>query len=70
MHQNENATRKRKQTRDGNDQMKIQRKKITNQNPTAYYVKEDATYGEQTTCWLLYQSPPPPKIDMQTKWKY
>lgn len=68
MHQNENATRKRKQTRDGNDQMKIQRKKITNQNPTAYYVKEDATYGEQTT--YIINPPPPLKIDMQTEWKY
>lgn len=47
MHQNENAIRDRKKNKDGTDRMLVRRKKVTNQTPTAYYQKEDATYGEK-----------------------
>jgi len=47
LHQNENAIRATKKNRDGSDRMHIQRKKVTNQTATAYFAKEDATYGKQ-----------------------
>ena len=45
MHYNENAVRQKKLNTDGQERVKIVRKKVTGQTPTAYYVKEDATHG-------------------------
>ena len=45
MHHNENSVRRKKLNKDGEERVKIVRKKVTGQRPTAYYVKEDATYG-------------------------
>lgn len=46
LHQNHNSNRDVKRNIDGSERITIKRKKATNLTPTAYWVKEDADYGE------------------------
>ena len=46
LHQNHNSNRDVRKNMDRSERITIKRKKATNLTQTAYWVKEDADYGE------------------------